>query len=82
MTLYVAMDGDGIKEVRGLTVDGLGCEKLMSFCLWRLMMRARFLVRVVVRRRVVRAGGRVAWVGATAAAAATTVAAARAPPPG
>ena len=35
VTLYVAMDGDGIMEVRGLTVDGLGCAKSMSLCLWR-----------------------------------------------
>lgn len=63
VTLYVAMVGDGMMEVRGLIVDGLGCEKLVSCCLWRLMMRARFLVRVVVIRRVVRVGGGLVLVG-------------------
>ena len=59
MTLYEAIGREGMMEVRGFIAPGLGWMKLMSFSLWRLMMSARFLVSVVVLRRVLRVR---AWV--------------------
>jgi hypothetical protein len=54
VTLYVAIGREGIMEGRGFIAPGFGGVKLMSSCLCLWRMRARFLVRVVVRRCDVR----------------------------